>query len=178
MNQEPALSIRVPIASLIGAFFGAAWAFVGCTGFTGNTRIVLMVTTGVLIAVFITRIVRRRSMPSHNQIFHRWPYLIAVGLEAAAIAFAAFLLPRIGGGAYLVEVIGIIAGLHFIGLWKASQAARYLFIAAGMCVFSIGAMIAQSALRSHTIGLYLTGFGNALVLLCGAGSRHQGQEAA
>ena len=169
MDDKPAKSNRLPVSSLIGTFFGGLWALAGCTSFYGAARVVLMVTAGAITSVLLLRSIRHQAAaPLRNHLFHRWPYLIAVMLEAAAIGLAGALLPKVGFTPYLIEVVGIIVGLHFIGLWKASQSSRFLMISLGICVLSASAMAAQLTLESIRTGLALTGFGNALVLWVGA----------
>ena len=100
--------------------------------------------------------------------FHRLPYVIAVVLEALAIAAVVALLPRHGHERYLLQAIGIIVGLHFVGLWRASQSTRFLWISAGMCFLSAFATFVQPATAGVQAGDALTGFGNALILWWGA----------
>ncbi|MFT3978805.1 MAG: hypothetical protein QM688_17115, partial [Sphingomonas bacterium] len=69
-----------------------------------------------------------------------------------------------GLGDYFLCAVGVIVGLHFIGLWRANGEARFLHIALAMCMVSIGAMLLPLAWRDASLG-----FGNALVLWVGAG---------
>jgi len=68
--------------------------------------------------------------------------------------------------AYALQALGVIIGLHFIGLWKASGMARFLGIAAAMTIVSLAACALPPPLRDM-----VTGFGNALVLWIGAARR-------
>ena len=48
--------------------------------------------------------------------FRRWPYLLAVVLEIVAIYTVSAALPRYILQTYFIEAVGVIVGLHFIGL--------------------------------------------------------------
>lgn len=160
---------QVPVSDLIGTCFGGFWAGAGAMAFSGMFRGVLLssaivVTTGLVVRGFRSPAADR----SQGKMFHRWPYLIAVVLEVLAIMVAVALLPRYGGERYLLQAIGIIVGLHFIGLWKASQSSRFLLISAGMCVVSAVSIFVQPATARLKAGDVLVGFGNAIILWFGA----------
>lgn len=157
------------ISNVIGLCFGGIWALAGSLAFAGMIRGVLLtfavgMTTGLIVRVC-------RCPPdyrSQGKMFDRWPYLIAVVLEVLAIRVTVALLPHYGAERYLLQAVGIIVGLHFIGLWKASQSSRFLLISAGMCVVSALSVLAQPATAGLRAGDVLAGFGNALVLWLGA----------
>ena len=96
--------------------------------------------------------------------FHRGTYLVAVVLEALAIALAVALLPRWGYERYLLQAIGVIVELHFIVLWKASGSSRFLLSSAGMCILATGSILVQPKTAGLKSGDALTGLGDALVL--------------
>ena len=159
----------LPIANLIGLCFGGLWAVAGSLAFSGTIRVVFLTVAAVTTASLIVRVCcRPPDYRSQGTMFHRWPYLIAVVLEVLAIRVAVALLTHYGAERYLLQAVGIIVGLHFIGLWKASQSSRFLLISAGMCVVSALSIMAQPATAGVRAGDVLAGFGNALVLWLGA----------
>ena len=169
MGDVEAKERQVHAASLIGICFGGLWAGAGSMAFSGIVRGLLLICAVFVTAGLVVRVSRSPAAKnSQGGMFHRWPYLIAVVLEALAIAIVVALLPRYGGERYLLQAIGVIVGLHFIGLWKASQSSRFLLISAGMCVVSAMSMLAQPATTGFKAGDVLTGFGNALILWFGA----------
>ena len=159
----------VPISNLIGLCFGGLWAVAGSMALSGMIRDVLLTFAVVITTGLIVRVWRRPpDYRSQGTMFHRWPYLIAVVLEVLAIRVAVALLTHYGAERYLLQAVGIIVGLHFIGLWKASQSGRFLVIAAGMCVVSALSILVQPVTAGLKAGDVLAGFGNALVLWLGA----------
>ncbi len=162
---------RVPVSNLIGICFGGLWAIAGSMAISGTLRGVLILFSVVVTAGLLLRVSRSlEARESQNRMFHRGTYLIAVVLEALAIALAVALLPRWGYEGYLLQAIGVIVGLHFIGLWKASGSSRFLSISAGMCILATGSILVQPKTAGLKSGDALTGLGNALVLWFGAGS--------
>ena len=165
-----AMKRRVPASSLIGICFGCLWAFAGSIAFSGAIRGALLIATVIVASGVVVHVSRKLAAgESQSNIFHRRPYVVAVVLEAVAIAGIVALLPRYRAEQYLLEVIGIIVGLHFIGLWKASLSPRFLWISAGMCLVSTASILVQHATAHARTGAVLTGFGNALILWSGAG---------
>ena len=81
---------------------------------------------------------------------------------------ASAVLPRFGWQGYFIQIVGIIVGLHFIGLWAATRSKRFLGVAGGMCVVSAIAIPMPATLHLLNIRDVFTGLGNALVLWLGA----------
>ena len=171
MGKEKSREWGARASSLIGICFGGLWAIAGSLAYSGTTRSVLLLFAIVVTVGLILRVRRTPKVDeSQNRIFHRRAYLIAVVLELLAIALSVVLLPRWGYERYLLQAIGVVVGLHFIGLWKASQSSRFLLISAGMCILSAGSILVQPKTAGLKTGDVLTGFGNALVLWIGASS--------
>ena len=168
MGEVSATKRPLPISSLIGICFGGLWACAGSMAFSGSIRGVLL-TLAVLLTAGLALHASRSLAASESQsgMFHRRPYVVAVVLESLAIAGAVNLLPRYGAETYLLQALGVIVGLHFIGLWMASQSSRFIWISAGMCLLSVASILAQHATAGIRAGDVLTGFGNALVLWLG-----------
>jgi hypothetical protein len=158
-----------PIPASIGLFFGGLWCWLGASALSPHWQIPVGVAGMLVSLVLIVRLWRMRTPAgAGNVLFGRRAYLAAVALEVAAIIAFTNLAQHYGWQDYVIPGVGIIVGLHFIGLWKATQMTRFLWIAGGMVVVS-----ALSALLPHAWhGLdprdAATGFGNALVLWIGA----------
>ena len=171
MGEKRSRGRGAPASNLIGICFGGLWAIAGSLAYSGTTRSVLLLFTIVVTVGLILRVHRSPEIgESRNKIFHRRAYLIAVILEVLAIALSVVLLPRWGYERYLLQAIGIVVGLHFVGLWKASQSFRFLAISAGMCILSAASILVQPKTAGLKTGDVLTGLGNALVLWIGASS--------
>lgn len=154
-----------PIPRTIGVAFGAFWGMIGARALPDPVRTIASIAVGLAACGLIARLWLGAPLAGGgNALFRRKAYLLAVAFEVAAILAASALLPRFGLGAYFPCVVGAIVGLHFIALWHASGARRFLAIALAMCVVSLGAMLLPAASRD-----ILLGFGNALVLWIGAG---------
>jgi hypothetical protein len=78
-------------------------------------------------------------------------------------------LPRTGFGDQLIPAVGVIVGLHFIGLWMATGSRRFLGIAAAMCAVSVFSASLPVAYAYLDLRVAVCGFGNAIVLWIGAG---------
>ncbi len=159
-----------PIAGSVGLIFGGLWACLAATGLPHGFQsaaegVAVLITVG-LIAVLWTR---RASTGTPGGLFRRRSYLVAVGLEIVAICAASVLLPRYGLKDYLVQAVGVIVGLHFIGLWQATRSRTFLWIAGGMCCVSLISAFLPDAASGFDPRTAVSGFGNALVLWIGAG---------
>ena len=101
--------------------------------------------------------------------FRRRAYTVTVILELAALVAATNLLPRAGFGDELIPAVGVIVGLHFIGLWMATGLRRFLWIAFAMCAASAISAFLPMAYTGLDPRVAVCGFANALVLWAGAG---------
>ncbi len=158
------------IGSAIGLFFGGVWSVLGSQALVHVWQLPVAVAGIALTAVLIFRQWRAPlGASAGTALFRSRYYIAAVALELIAMNLAAYMLPRLGLTGYLLTAVGIIVGLHFIGLWMATRMRRFLWIA--------GAMVAASALAAALLptaapGLFnarnaATGFANALVLWVG-----------
>jgi hypothetical protein len=159
-----------PIAGSIGLLFGGLWSYLAATGLPVGLQLPFdglgALITLALIAALWTE---RNPVGSGGRLFRRWGYLIAVVLEVVAIYAASVLFARYGLTSYLVQAVGVIVGLHFIGLWQATRQSRFLWIAGGICGVSALAALLPSTLNGFNPRIVATGLGNALVLWICAG---------
>uniref|UniRef100_UPI0035CA32E8 hypothetical protein n=1 Tax=uncultured Sphingomonas sp. TaxID=158754 RepID=UPI0035CA32E8 len=130
-----------------------------------------MATIAALVTMLlIVRLWRMKSLSSTSRprLFSMRAYQIAVVAEVFAIYAASAVLPRFGLQGFFIQIVGIIVGLHFIGLWAATRSERFLGIAAGMCIISAVAIPLPVGAHLANLRDVFTGFGNALVLWIGA----------
>ena len=167
----PARSRSRPYSATIGLVFGGLWSALGAQALPGFWQRPAMLAGAAISLALIVRLWRSPGLTGGGTaLFGRRAYLIAVVLEVLAIVAASNLLPRYGLQADLIEAVGVIVGLHFIGLWYATGISRFLWVAAGMCVASTAALLLPAVLDGIELRLAATGFGNALVLWIGAAS--------
>jgi hypothetical protein len=158
-----------PIPRTIGLLFGGLWGLLGVLALPVAWRLACALTVGFVSIFLVIRLWHTsRSLDPASSMFRRWPYLLAVTLEIMAIYTVSAALPRYGLQAYFIEVLGVIVGLHFIGLWWATGLTRFLWIAAGLCGVSAIAMALPRAWEDLLLRDAVTGVGNALVLWIGA----------
>ena len=93
-------------------------------------------------------------------------YGFAVGFEVVTIFLTVVALRRFGLQAFLMPAIGFIVGLHFIGLWKATDLAAFLGIAVAMCAVCVAAALLPdaSSTGSANLRIVVAGIGSAVVL--------------
>lgn len=160
-----------PVPALIGTGFGGVWAVMGAMALPRSLT-PWAVGAALTIALILVGRLWFSVAPESSSLFHRHAYRVAVVLEVVALVAAGYLLPRYGLEAYFVPAIGIIVGLHFIGLWRASDKTIFLWIAGTMCAVSAAAIALPSApfgfLNARTL---FASYGNALILWVGAARR-------
>jgi hypothetical protein len=157
------------IGGSVGLFFGGLWCLIGALALPKAWQIPVAIAGFVVSAAMIIRLWRASAVAGASAItFGRKGYTIAVALEVAAIAVAVNLLPRYGLTAYFIPVLGIVVGLHFIGLWVATGMSRHttslLWIAGGMVAVSALSAFLPPAWHGFNPRDVACGFANALVL--------------
>lgn len=155
-----------PIAGSIGTVFGGLWGVVGALALAPAWRLPAGVVAATVTAVLLWRLWSGAASAS-GPLFRRAAYRWAVVFELVAIYAASAVLPRLGGQKFFIQVVGLIVGLHFIGLYVATRAPRFRFICVAMCLVSAGAMLLPGPAHDVVWRDAVTGFGNALVLWLG-----------
>ena len=160
-----------PVPAMIGTGFGGLWAVMGALALP-RPWTPWAAGAAVTISLILTGRLWLSTSPEGSGLFRRSAYRLAVALEIVALGVIGYLLPRYGLQAYFVPAIGIIVGLHFIGLWRASGKTKYLWITGTMCAVSTAAI----ALPVAAVGLLneralFACYGNALVLWVAAARR-------
>jgi hypothetical protein len=169
--MEAVQNSRKPIAGSIGLVFAGFWSVLCALALRGVAQVLVFAGGPLLSVLLIVRLWRAHRRGGGTAIFRRRVYVLAFILEVAALNAVAFLLPRFGLGTYLVPAVGLVVGLHFIGLWLAAGFPRFLWIAACMSAVSISSMtLPASALFFATdLRNAACSLGNAVVLWCFAG---------
>ena len=159
-----------PIPATIGLVFGGLWFWLGATALPLDWRLPAGVLGALITLGLIVRLWRASNTADAGAgMFKRGAYILAVVLEIVAIYTASALLPKYGLQGYFIQAVGVIVGLHFIGLWRATGLARFLWIAGAMCAASLLAALLPAAWQDLDPRDLATGIGNALALWIGAG---------
>lgn len=90
-------------------------------------------------------------------------FRLSVVFETVAIFAAIFLLNYFHAATFILSAIAIIVGLHFVGMWRATDKRMHLEIAAAMCLAGVAAAGLPPPLRYQ-----VAGFGSAFSLWIGA----------
>jgi len=119
----------------------------------------VLVTAGLVIALFF------QHATTQAGIFRLPVYNAAVAFEICAITIAIWFLRKRGRIDLIPPVIGLIVGLHFVGLWKATDLFSFVWTALAMCVVSAYALFSPPfGTMAGERRRVIAGFGCALVL--------------
>jgi hypothetical protein len=149
-------------ASLIGLFFGLLWLFVGASAISGPLAIAVGAGGGALFAGAAWRVIRGGGRGRSGGRFDRRYYIAAVAAEVLAIIVAQSWLAAHGQSALLLPVVGVIVGLHFIGLWLAMGVQRFLWLTGALVGLNLAALLLPLSPPGRVI---LSGLGSSFALL-------------
>ena len=149
-------------ATVIALVFAALWLRIGAAALPGRWPIVVGIA-GIVALALICVLAGRRSSPGEGR-FDRSRYRLAVLGELAGFAFLAWLLSSYPLERYIWPAIGIVVGLHFIGLWWASGRRRFLVLSGGMTAINLVALVVPAAVM-----VPLSGLGSAAALAAAVG---------
>ena len=153
---------------LIGLAFGGLWAVIAALALPVGVHNVALIFDALITGGLICWLWFRPSHAPSGRLFRAKAYWVSVALEVAAIYLASILLSKVGLQAYFIQALGIIVGLHFIGLWRATGSPRFLAISAGMFIVSAIACFLPAQFSGWNPRDFATGLGNALILWAGA----------
>jgi hypothetical protein len=93
-------------------------------------------------------------------------YGVAVVLDGMGIVMAAGLLRHFSLSQFLFPAIGFVVGLHFIGLWRATDLSLFLWTAGALCIVCAVAAFLPGFTENGGIDVrqVVAGLGCALVL--------------
>jgi hypothetical protein len=150
------------IPSLIGLGFGLLWLSAGASALQPPFNWIAGGIGLALFAMAAARLPRKVDAEQRTGPFNRKVFMLAVLFEVSAIVFAQAWLMAHGLGAYLLPVVGVLVGMHFVGLWLAWQRRSFLLLAAAMVAVNALAIVLPLQLRGRVA---LSGFGSAAALL-------------
>jgi hypothetical protein len=119
------------IGTIVGIVFGCAWGIAAGSAFSAGWRTPAIAASLAISAVLIARTLRLPQTPDGS--FNGRIYGIAVSFEMVVILVATIFLNRTGNQTLIPPVVTIVVGLHFTGLWRASDRAVFLWLAAALC---------------------------------------------
>lgn len=146
------------IGILIGIAAATAWGLAGSMPLHGASRLVALLVVGGVSAILTVALIRLPASATVER-FDGGVYALAVVAEILAIVFAVVLLNRLSRQSLLSPVIAMIVGAHFLGLWRATGARRFVALAIGLFLVGLVGLWFPASCR-----LLVTGFGCAVVL--------------
>jgi hypothetical protein len=153
------------VGAVVGAAFGCAWGVAGATALPVSWRVWgVVVSIGIFAALTAAHALSRT--PRASRIFRGRVYGIAVGLEVVGIILVGWMLQHFSLSRFLLPAIGFVVGLHFIGLWKATDLSLFSWTAIAMCLVCIVAAFLPGTTVTGGLDMrrIVTGLGCALVL--------------
>jgi hypothetical protein len=118
------------------------------------------------LLMFTIVILHTRRQPDRQaRPFIRAYYMCSVAAEVAAIIAAQLWLAAHAREDLLWPAVGVIVGLHFIGLWLASSDRRYLWLTGAMVALNLAALLLPVSTRER---IMISGFGSSACLLVSA----------
>ena len=124
------------IGALVGVAFGCAWAIAGATALHRSWR-AWAVGLSIGISAALVAALALSPAPRQSGTFRAPVYGLAVALEAAGIVMAVWVLKHFSRPQFLLPTIGFIVGLHFVGLWKATDLRLFLWTAGAICTLCV-----------------------------------------
>jgi hypothetical protein len=150
-------------ARFVGLSFGILWLLVGASAAGVAAGIA---TACIGLVVFTMAILRLRRQPEReSRPFIRAYYVCSVAAEVAAIIAAQLWLATHSREDLFWPVVGVIVGLHFIGLWLASSDRRFLWLTGAMVALNLAALLLPVSTRER---IMISGFGSSACLLVSA----------
>jgi hypothetical protein len=159
------------IGSVVGVAFGCAWGIAGATALPRPWQVwALGSCIGISAVLIVALALPHKQRPSST--FRGHIYGMAVAFEAAGIFATIWLLRQLALPQFLLPAIGLIVGLHFLGLWKATDLRVFLWTALSMCLVCGLAAFLPGATENGSVDVrrVVAGLGSALVLW-GAGGK-------
>jgi hypothetical protein len=153
------------VGAIVGVAFGCAWGIAGATALPAPWRAWVV---GLSIGISAALVVALAVLPARRKAgtFRGREYGVIVALEAVGIVMAVRILEHFSLSQFLLPVIGFIVGLHFIGLWKATDLSLFLWIAGALCIVCVVAVFLPDLTENGGINVrrVVAGLGCALVL--------------
>ena len=156
---------RASIGAIVGAAFGCAWAIAGATALHPPWR-AWALDLSIGISAALVAALALSHAPPQSGTFRGPVYGLAVALETAGIVIVVWSLKHFSLPQFLLPAIGFVVGVHFIGLWKATDLSRFLWIAAAICTVCVVSAFLPGLTENAGIDVrrVVVGFGCAFVL--------------
>lgn len=148
------------IAPFIGWAFGLLWLSVGLGVTPAPWKWIAGLIYGAVAVIAAIRILRQRNARGGS--FDRRWYLAAVVAEVVAIMVAAHWLAAHHRTDLTFPVVGVLVGLHFLGLWPSFALRRFVVLAFVLVAINLAAIFLPLSPEER---LMLSGFGSSAALL-------------
>ena len=153
------------IGALICTIFGGVWAIAGGTGLPKRSRIAAITFATVFTLLLVAFVFVRPEPAVRAGVFQGRVYGLSVAGEVLAIVIAVALLRWRRRRDLILPAVGLIVGLHFIGMWKAVGSPLFLAVAAAMSAVSLVAFLLPGWDRNgFSARQSVAGFGCAAIL--------------
>jgi hypothetical protein len=151
------------LGAIICAAFGGIWGIVGAFGLPKPWR-AWVLALSITVSTILIAALAMHHVPSQSGTFRGDVYWAAVAFEVVGIIAAVWLLRRLRRRQFILPVIGFIVGLHFLGLWRATDLFVFVWTAIGMCVMAVIAALVPDSSIDGVIRRAIVGLGLAAVL--------------
>ena len=146
---------RIP--ALIPLGFGLWWLWGGAAALLPDWRIPVIVFGVIVIVAAGIRLLTRAIRPGERRFRMGWRFAVTIAAEVAGLVIALNIVQAMGRMDLILPAIGIVVGLHFIGIWWENPRPHYLWTAAAMTVLNVVALFLPDPRA-------LAGLGSAAVL--------------
>lgn len=149
----------------MGVAFGCAWGIAGATALPTPWS-AWGVGLSIGISAALAAALAMLPAPRKAGTFRGQVYGVAVALEAAGIVTAVWSLRHLSLQQFLLPAVGFVVGLHFIGLWKATDMSLFRWVAGALCTICVVAAFSPGLTENGGIDVrrVVAGLGCALVL--------------
>ena len=156
---------RPSLGPVIGVAFGCAWGVAGASALPLPWQAwAIGSSIGISVVLILALALPHRQRLPVTLRGH--VYGIAIAFEVAAILATICLLRLFARPHFLMPAIGFIVGLHFLGLWKATDLQVFLWTSLALCIVCGLAAFLPGATENGDVNVRqaLAGLGSALVL--------------
>ena len=146
---------RLP--ALIPLGFALWWLWQGIAALPQGWRAGIGIAGAVTIIAVAAHVMTRPPRPRDVRFRFGWRFAVVVAIEVAGLTVALNLLQSAGRLDLLLPAIGIVVGLHFLGIWWVNPQRRYLWLAGAMTAINVAALFLADPRA-------VSGLGSALAL--------------
>jgi hypothetical protein len=151
------------LGAIICAAFGGIWGIVGAFGLPQPWR-AWVLGLSITVTTILIAAIAMHHMTSQSSTFRGDVYSAAVAFEVVGIIATVWLLRRLGRRQFILPAIGFVVGLHFLGLWRATDLFVFVWTAIGMCVVAVIAASVPDSSIDGVLRRAIAGLGLATVL--------------